>query len=52
MEKIYIHLLIGVLVIVGFFTYWGKIAGWYEEGGLVYEWWKKVKENKKNNNNK
>ena len=43
METIYIHLLIGVLVIVGLFTYWGKATGWYKEGGLMYELWQKLK---------
>lgn len=48
MNKFYINLLIGLFVIIGFFTYWGKAAGWYEEGGLVYEWWKKIREKKDN----
>lgn len=50
MENIYIHFVIAILVIVGFFTYWGKAAGWYEEGGLIYEWWKNIRGKKDDNN--
>ncbi len=47
MEQIYIHLGIGLFIIVGFFVYWGRIAGWYKKGGLIYEWW----HNRKKQNN-
>ena len=47
MEKILINILIGLIVIVGFFIYWGRASGWFKEGGLVYEWWKTKKESLK-----
>lgn len=46
MENFLINLAIGILLIIGFFTYWGKAAGWYEEGGLMNELWKKIKNKK------
>lgn len=55
MEKFLINFVVGLIVVVGFFLYWGRASGWFKEGGLVYEWWKNKKENlnkrKKNNNN-
>ena len=46
MEKInlIINLIIGILVVIGFFGYFARIAGWYKEGGLLYNFWKIIKE--------
>ena len=47
MEGIIINILIGVIAIVGFFIYWGKSSGVFKEGGIINEWWKNYKANKK-----
>lgn len=41
MNQLTLNLIVGLFVIIGVFAYWGRIAGWYKEGGLIYEWWKK-----------
>lgn len=46
MEKLFINVTIGVIAIGGFFWYWSKNSGVFKEGGVIYEWWKKRKENK------
>ncbi len=48
MSNIAINILIGIVVVIGFFIYWGKAEGWFKEGGFVYEWW----HNKKNKKDK
>ena len=35
------NFLIGIIIVVGFFIFWGRSAGWVKEGGFVYEWWRK-----------
>ncbi len=50
MEQIVINAIIGVVAVFGFFWYWGKNSGVFKEGGVVYEWWKKIRENKKDKN--
>lgn len=49
MENFLINLIIGILVFVGFFVYWGRAAGWYKEGGVVYELWHEFRSRKKQN---
>ena len=39
MEIIVINVLIGLIVIIGFFIYWGKASGVFKEGGIINEWW-------------
>lgn len=46
-----INLIIGILVVVGFFGYFARIAGWYKEDGLLYNVWKSIKEKMKKNKN-
>ncbi len=49
MEKLIINICIGILIFLGFFIYWGRISGWYKEGGFFYELFKKdSSKNKKN----
>lgn len=45
MNKILINVIIGIVVFVGFFLYWGRSSGIFKEGGLIYEWWQTKKEN-------
>lgn len=49
MESIIINVLIGIIAIVGFFIYWGKASGIFKEGGVIREWWKNHKAQKKEN---
>ena len=46
MDKINLitNLIIGISVLIGFFGYFARIAGWYEEGGLFNKFWKLIKE--------
>lgn len=51
METILINIVIGFVVFIGFFIYWGRASGWFKEGGFIYEWWqKKHSERKKQKN--
>jgi len=45
-----INLIIAVIVIVGFFGYFARVAGFYKEGGLLNRLWKKIIANLKKNN--
>lgn len=36
--KIIINIIVGIIVFVGFFAFWGRSAGWFKKGGLVYEY--------------
>lgn len=47
MEKILINVGIGIVVVVGFFWYWGKSSGVFKEGGIINEWWKNYRAKKK-----
>lgn len=47
METLIINICIGLIVIVGFFWYWGKTSGVFKEGGLINEWWKNYRAKKK-----
>ena len=57
-NKFWINLCIGILVFLGFFIYWGRVSGWYKEGGLIYELWhewrnkKEQEKSKKKNSDK
>lgn len=44
--KIIINIIIGIVVFFGFFAFWGRSSGWFIEGGLVYEFLRKRKEEK------
>ena len=46
-----INLVIGILVIIGFFGYFARVAGLYKEGGLLNNLWKIIKEKFKKNKN-
>ena len=46
MSTIIINIIIGIVVVVGFFIFWGRSEGWFKEGGLVYEWLKNRKNKK------
>ena len=46
MEDIIINVSIPIIVIIGFFIFYGRSNGWFKEGGLVYEWWKNRKNKK------
>lgn len=35
--KVIINIIVGIIVFVGFFVFWGRSAGWFKKGGLVYE---------------
>lgn len=53
--KFLINFIIGIVVVVGFFIFWGRSSGWFKEGGIVYEYYKtkkseKNKHKKKNKN--
>lgn len=53
--KFLINFIIGIVVVVGFFIFWGRSNGWFKEGGIVYEYCKtkkseKNKHKKKNKN--
>lgn len=47
MEIIIINVVIGIIAIGGFFIYWGKTSGVFKEGGIINEWWKNYRANKK-----
>lgn len=47
METLIINICIGLVVIVGFFWYWGKTSGVFKEGGIINEWWKNRQAQKK-----
>lgn len=47
METLIINVCIGLIVIVGFFWYWGKTSGVFKEGGIINEWWKNYRAKKK-----
>ena len=53
--KVIVNIVVGVIVVLGFFTFWGRSAGWFVEGGFVYEYLKNRKPKKrqlKNQNRK
>lgn len=45
--KVIINIIIGLIIFIGFFTFWGRSSGWFDEGGIVYEYFKKKKEQKR-----
>lgn len=45
--KVIINIVIGIIVVLGFFTFWGRSAGWFEEDGFVYEYLKNRKAKKR-----
>lgn len=47
LTKIIINIVIGIIVLGGFFIFWGKSAGWFKKGGLVYEYFHQKKLKKK-----
>lgn len=47
MENLVINIVIGLVVFIGFFVYWGRISGWYKKGGIVYEFFHKKNDKKK-----
>lgn len=51
MNKILINIIIGIVVFVGFFLYWGRSSGIFKEGGFIYEWWQTKKANLKKKKN-
>ena len=44
--KIIINIIVGIIVFVGFFVFWGRSAGWFKKGGLVYEYLHSKKQKK------
>lgn len=44
--KIIINIVVGIIVFVGFFIFWGRSAGWFKKGGLVYEYLQDRKQRK------
>ena len=58
MENLIINICIGLIVVIGFFWYWGKTSGVFKDGGVRKEWGrnrlarkKEEKMMKKNNDN-
>ena len=47
MENLIINILIGLIAIVGFFFYWKKNSDVFKEGGILNNWFKNIKESKK-----
>ncbi len=47
--KVTINIVIGIIIFGGFFIFWGRSAGWFKKGGLVYEYFKSKKKSKKKN---
>ncbi len=45
-STIFIHIIVGIIVFVGFFLFFGNSNKWFDEGGLVYEWFKARKARK------
>lgn len=45
--KVIINVVIGLAIVIGFFVFWGRTSGVFNEGGFVYELLKKRKEEKK-----
>lgn len=52
MEKVLINIAFALIVIIGFFWYWGKSSGIFKEGGFVNKWWKNYRSQKKDSKNK
>ena len=50
MQLVIMNIIIGIVVFIGFFIFYGRASGWFVEGGLVYEWLHK-KRNKKTSKN-
>lgn len=44
--KVIVNIVVGVIVVLGFFTFWGHSSGWFVEGGFVYEYLKNRKAKK------
>lgn len=42
-----VNVFIGIIVVLGFLTFWGKSSGWLNEGGFIYEYFKNKKEQKR-----
>lgn len=49
--KVLINIAIGFVIIIGFFAFWGRSSGVFNEGGFIYELLKKRKEEKSNKKN-
>lgn len=47
--KVIINIVIGLVVIIGFFIFWGKSSGIFNEGGFISELIKMIKEKNKKN---
>ena len=45
--KFVVNIVIGLIVVIGFFAFWGKSSGVFREGGFIYELAKMRKEEKK-----
>lgn len=45
--KVIVNIIVGIIVVLGFFTFWGRSSGWFSEGGFVYEYFKARKEEKR-----
>lgn len=52
MDSVLINVCIGIIVVIGFFYFWGKSNGWFKDGGLVKEWFKRKKEEIKSRKHK
>lgn len=52
MKQFLIDVLIGIIIVVGFFIFWGRAEGWFKKGGLVHNWWDKKKNEFKEKHNK
>lgn len=50
--NIIINVIIGIIVIVGFFGFWAKSSGALSENGVIYEYFKKRKTSKKSKKSK
>lgn len=43
MNEFVLNLIIAIGIFIGFFAYWGRVSGWYKEGGFVYEFFKETR---------
>ena len=50
MQLVIMNIIIGIVVFIGFFIFYGRASGWFVEGGLVYEWWQQKRNNKPSKN--
>lgn len=44
--KIIMNVIIGFIVVIGFFVFWGRNSGVFKEGGFIYEFFKSMKNKK------